>query len=95
MVNYDLPITRHATNNPEPSLSIGVEFNTSSHAFQLFFTNFYYLNPQTNNLYNHNAPFTYQPEYHNAGSLENVPPLDKVKGGKFLIGFNITRLWNY
>ncbi len=95
MVNYDQPITRHAVNNPEPSLSFGVEFNTSSHSFQLFFTNYYYLVPQINNLFNKNAPFTYQPSYHNAGSLENPTTPDEIKGNKFLIGFNITRLWNY
>ena len=84
MINYDQPITQHTLNNPNPSLSFGVEFNTSSHAFQLFFTNYYYLNPQTNNLYNHNSPFAYTDVNNN-----------KIEGGKFLIGFNITRLWNY
>lgn len=84
MFNYDQPITRHATNNPNPSLSLGVEFNTSSHAFQIFFTNYYFLVPQVNNLYNSNSPFEYTDV---AGN--------RVEGGKFLIGFNITRLWNY
>lgn len=84
MLNYDQPITKHVSNNPNPSLSLGLEFNTSSHSFQLFFTNFYYLNPQTNNLYNHNSPFAYK-------DVNNK----NVEGGKFLIGFNITRLWNY
>ena len=84
MINYDQPLTRHVSNNPNPSLSFGVEFNTSSHSFQLFVTNFYYLNPQANNLYNNNAPFDYKDAQGN-----------KINGGKFLIGFNITRLWNY
>lgn len=84
MVNYDQPLTKHVSNNPNPSLSFGVEFNTSSHAFQLFFTNFYYLTPQTNNLYNSNSPFDYTDVRGN-----------KINGGKYLIGFNITRLWNY
>ena len=84
MINYDQPLTTHATNNPNPSLSFGVEFNTSSHSFQLFATNFFYLNPQTNNLYNSNSPFKYT-------DAENK----RIDGGKFLIGFNITRLWNY
>lgn len=84
MVNYDQPITKHISNNPNPSLSFGLEFNTSSHSFQLFFTNYYYLSPQINNLYNQNAPFSYT-------DVNNK----KVEGGKFLIGFNITRLWNY
>lgn len=84
MINYDQPLTRHVSNNPNPSLSFGVEFNTSSHAFQLFITNFYYLTPQANNLYNSNAPFDYKDNQGN-----------QINGGKFLIGFNITRLWNY
>ena len=42
MFNYDQPITKHPENNPNPNLSFGVEFNTSSHSFQLFFT--YYFN---------------------------------------------------
>jgi hypothetical protein len=94
MVNYDQPITKHPTGNPNPSLSFGVEFNTSSHSFQLFFTNFYYLNPSINNLYNKNNPFPYTD--HSTNDAET--PADestKVKGNRFLIGFNITRLWNY
>ncbi|MEO7266024.1 MAG: DUF5777 family beta-barrel protein [Ferruginibacter sp.] len=84
MVNYDQPITKHATNNPSPNLSFGLEFNTSNHSFQLFLGNFSLLNPQRNNLYNKNSPFGYT-DVNGA----------KVKGGDFLIGFNITRLWNY
>jgi len=84
MINYDQPITKHAANNPNPNLSVGVEFNTSSHSFQLFFGNYYGLSPQRNNLFNTNSPFDYTDA---AGK--------KVNGGKFLIGFNITRLWNY
>jgi len=84
MVNYDQPITKHVSNNPNPSLSFGLEFTTSSHSFQVFATNYFYLVPQINNLYNSNSPF----KYTDATGTE-------VKGGKFLIGFNITRLWNY
>ncbi|MEP7375728.1 MAG: DUF5777 family beta-barrel protein [Chitinophagaceae bacterium] len=84
MVNYDQPITKHVSNNPNPSLSFGLEFNTSSHSFQLFATNFFYLVPQINNLYNTNSPFKYTDAANN-----------KIEGGKFLIGFNVTRLWNY
>ena len=94
MINYDQPITKHSTKNPNPSLSFGVEFNTSSHSFQLFFTNFYYLNPATNNMYNSNNPFTYTDK----STDDPVTAIDestKVNGGRFLIGFNITRLWNY
>ena len=84
MINYDQPITKHATNNPAPNLSFGLEFNTSNHSFQLFLGNYSQLSPQRNNLYNTNSPFGYTDV---AGT--------KVKGGQFLIGFNITRLWNY
>lgn len=94
MINYDQPITKHATENPNPSLSFGVEFNTSSHSFQLFFTNFYFLNPGINNLYNNNNPFSYTDK-----SITDDPATaineGRVNGGRFLIGFNITRLWNY
>lgn len=84
MINYDQPITKHVSNNPNPSLSFGLEFNTSSHSFQIFATNYFYLVPQINNLYNANSPF----KYTDAADT-------KIDGGKFLIGFNITRLWNY
>jgi hypothetical protein len=84
IINYDQPLTRHATNNPNPNIAFGVEFNTSSHSFQLFVGNFFFLSPQRNNLHNDNSPFDY-----------NEADGTKVQGGKFLIGFNITRLWNY
>jgi hypothetical protein len=84
MVNYDQPITKHATNNPSPNLSFGIEMNTSNHSFQVFVGNYSLLSPQRNNLYNKNSPFGYT----DVGGK-------KVKGGDFVIGFNITRLWNY
>lgn len=84
MINYDQPLTKHATNNPNPNLSFGVEMNTSSHSFQLFVGNYTSLLPQQNNLYNKNSPFGYT-------DFDDT----KVKGGNFVIGFNITRLWNY
>jgi hypothetical protein len=84
LFNYDQPLTKHATNNPNPNLSLGIEFTTSSHAFQLFFTNFYYLTPQRNNLFNKNNPITIK-------SWNDMT----FYAGHFLIGFNITRLWNY
>ena len=95
MINYDQPITKHATKNPNPSLSVGIEMNTSSHSFQLFFTNFYYLNPAANNMYNTNNPFTYTDKSTDDPGTTDVNESTKVKGGRFLIGFNITRLWNY
>lgn len=71
--NYDQPITKHKSGNPHPNLAFGLEVTTSSHAFQVFAGNYYYLSPQQNNMYNQN---------------------DYTKG-EFLIGFNITRLWNF
>jgi len=70
LVNYDQPITTHEVQDPQPSLSFGVEINTSAHQFQFFMTNFYNITPQRNMLFNTNKP------------------------GDFLLGFNITRLWN-
>ncbi|MDE3183317.1 MAG: hypothetical protein KGM16_07860 [Bacteroidota bacterium] len=85
MIDYDQPITKHPSNNPNPNLSFGFEFNTGGHSFQVFFTNFSLLSPQQNNLYNKNNPFEYKDKVTNTW----------VKGGQFMIGFNITRLWNY
>jgi Membrane bound beta barrel domain (DUF5777) len=85
MLNYDQPLTKHPENNPSPNLSFGVEFNTSSHSFQMFLGNYSLLNQQRNNLFNNNSPFSYT----------DKATGKKVSGGKFLIGFNITRLWNY
>jgi len=84
MINYDQPLTKHATKNPHPNFSFGFEMNTSSHSFQIFAGNYSLLSPQQNNLYNANNPFGYT---ENDGT--------KTKGGQFVIGFNITRLWNY
>jgi hypothetical protein len=72
LINYDQPLTQHPLNNPHPNLSLGLEFVTSGHAFQLMLGNYYGIVPQSNNLYNKN-------------DFENAD---------FLIGFNITRLWN-
>ncbi|ASU33073.1 hypothetical protein MuYL_1173 [Mucilaginibacter xinganensis] len=83
IVNYDQPLTKHATDNPSPNLSFGFEFATSGHTFQLFMGNYSMLNQGKNNLYNTNSAFNY-----------TQADGTKVKGGKFVIGFNITRLWN-
>lgn len=88
MINYDQPFTKHHLNNPNPNLSFGFEFNTSSHSFQLFLGNYYFLSPQRNNLFNNSDPFSHDPKL-NPGSV-NLHFLDN-----FRIGFNITRLWNY
>jgi hypothetical protein len=83
IANYDQPITKEATNNPNPNVSFGFEFSTSGHTFQLFMGNYTLLNPGKNNLFNTNSPFNY-----------TQADGTKVKGGQFVIGFNVTRLWN-
>lgn len=101
MINYDQPLTKHATNNPNPNLAFGIDVNTSSHSFQFFFGNYFYLNPQRNNLFNTNAPFGYDDptKTHPVRMADNPATTQdestRVRGGRFVIGFNITRLWNY
>lgn len=73
IVGYDQPLTQHLMNNPHPNICFGLESTTSSHAFQIFFGNYYGIVPQSNNVYNQND----------------------FRDGQFVIGFNITRLWNF
>jgi hypothetical protein len=85
LFDYNQPVTKHPNYNPDPSLGLGFEFNTSGHAFQIFVTNYSLLNPQQNNLYNRNSPFSYTDKATGTS----------VEGGQWVIGFNLTRLWNY
>ncbi|MBN8687374.1 MAG: hypothetical protein J0M10_10155 [Chitinophagales bacterium] len=73
IAGYDQPLTQHTTNNPHPNICFGFETTTSSHAFQVFFGNYYGIVPQSNNMFNKND----------------------FRDGQFVIGFNITRLWNF
>lgn len=73
VAGYDQPLTQHTVNNPHPNICFGFETTTSSHAFQVFFGNYYGIVPQSNNVFNKND----------------------FRDGQFLIGFNITRLWNF
>ena len=73
IVDYSQPITEFLQDNPHPGISIGVEFSTSAHAFQLFATNYNGLVQQKNYMFNTNDFFK----------------------GDFLIGFNITRIYNF
>ncbi len=73
IMGYDQPLTQHLTNNPHPNICFGLESTTSSHAFQVFFGNYYGIVPQSNNVFNQND----------------------YRDGQFVIGFNITRLWNF
>jgi Membrane bound beta barrel domain (DUF5777) len=52
LFNYDQPLTKHKDNNPQFNVSTGIELATSSHQFQIFITNYPYLVPQKNNMFN-------------------------------------------
>ncbi len=78
LVDYTHPFVHHLDGvelemDPEDGVSLGVEFRTSSHAFQLFISSYQGIVPQKNIMFNQN----------NFGD------------GDFLIGFNITRLYNF
>jgi hypothetical protein len=73
LVSYQDPISPNAVKTPKPGISIGAEFNTAAHAFQIFATNNWGIVPQENYVYNQNNFFN----------------------GDILIGFNITRIYNF
>ncbi len=86
LLDYTHPFVHHLDGeslemDPKDGLGFGVEFRTSSHAFQLFLTSYDGIVPQKNVIFNRNDPFPLQ-------------SLWKENGG-FLIGFNITRLYNF
>jgi hypothetical protein len=75
--DYSQPITQFEDSSDVdlnlPGVSLGVEFATSAHAFQLFITNYNCIVPQQNYIKNTNDFFS----------------------GDILIGFNITRIYNF
>jgi hypothetical protein len=73
LVDYSQPITQFDANQPKPGFSIGAEFATSAHEFQIFLSNYDGIVSQKNYMYNQNDFFK----------------------GDFLIGFNITRIYNF
>ena len=76
MFDYSQPITQFEDSEVDlnlPGVSLGVEFATSAHAFQLFITNYNGIVPQQNYMKNTNDFFS----------------------GDILIGFNITRIYNF
>lgn len=77
LLDYSQPLANNwdSSFDPEPGFSLGVEFATSGHAFQVFISNLNGLIPQDNYMFNQ-QPFK---------------PFD----GEFLIGFNITRKYNF
>lgn len=78
--NYDQPLTKHVSGNPYPNLSLGLEFTTSSHSFQVFAGNYTTIAPGRNNYFNKNS---------------FLDADNKFTTQHFLIGFNIGRLWNF
>jgi len=74
MIDYSQPLTKFLQDNPHPGVTLGVEFGTSAHAFQLFVSNYNGIVPQKNYMFNNH---------------------DLFNDGDFLIGFNITRLYNF
>jgi len=83
IVDYSVPITKLPILDKYPDsrnaygLSLGFEFSTSGHAFQLFISNFNGILPQYNYMRNTN-------------SVSNG-----FDDGGMLIGFNITRRYNF
>jgi hypothetical protein len=81
LFDYSQPFTQYYVFNsayddfysPKPGISLGVEFSTSGHAFQLFLTNNSGIVPQQNYMKNTNDFFN----------------------GEFMLGFNITRIYNF
>lgn len=86
LFDYSQPITQFDTDKDpgkelgldprftnHPGLSLGFEFGTSGHAFQLFISNYNGIVPQDNYVWNKNDFFN----------------------GDILIGFNITRIYNF
>jgi len=73
ILDYTQPITQFDSNQPKPGISIGAEFSTSAHVFQIMLTNYNGLVQQKNIMFNQNDFFN----------------------GDFMIGFNITRNYNF
>jgi hypothetical protein len=57
LFDYSQPLTKFLKDNPNPGISLGVEFGTSSHAFQIFVTNYHGIVPQDNYMFNNNDFF--------------------------------------
>ena len=77
VADYSQPLTEMRLDNPHPGISLGFEFGTSAHTFQIFATNYWGIVPQENYMFNKKAT-----------GLEG-------DSGQYLIGFNITRNYNF
>jgi Tfp pilus assembly protein PilZ len=85
IADYSQPLTKMKLDNPYPGISLGFEFGTSAHTFQLFATNYWGILPQDNYMFNKKAT-----------GLEGTFGFGKQKkSGQYLIGFNITRNYNF
>jgi hypothetical protein len=90
MFEWTQPFGQHEVNDadlnvrkdagPEPNISLGYEIVTSSHAFQIFVSTYRSILPQYNLVYNTNS---WTKEINGENKLG------------FLIGFNLTRMWNF
>jgi len=72
LFDYSQPLS-NIDSKPKSGISLGVEFATSAHSFQIFLTNYKGIVPQQNYMKNQNDFFN----------------------GDVLIGFNITRNYNF
>lgn len=76
--DYSQPLTVQQNDTKVPAgISLGAEFGTSSHVFQIFATNLWGIVPQENYIFNNK----------NNGI--------NGESGQYLIGFNITRNYNF
>lgn len=78
MFDYSQPLSSFDDRfDPPAGLSLGVEFATSSHAFQIFVTNLWGILPQENYMFNNKG-----------NGLDGT-------SGQYLLGFHITRNYNF
>ena len=90
MIDYSQPITTFLQDNPHPGFSVGFEFGTSAHAFQIFVTNYQGIVSQKNYMYNQNSFFGWSGTKYNGND-----PIEVQQNSAILLGFNITRIYNF
>jgi hypothetical protein len=76
LLDVNQPITSQDI-APKLGFSIGTEFSTVGHTFQIFVSNYRGIVNQQNNIFNQNDFFS----------------SDWLSGPEFAIGFNISRTW--
>jgi hypothetical protein len=90
MIDYSQPITQFMQGNPHPGFSVGFEFGTSAHAFQIFVTNYQGIVSQKNYMYNQNSFFGWS-----GTKYDGNDPIQVQQNSAILLGFNITRIYNF